>query len=153
LEAATKSDRCRLGFIQEDIMNKTHPSLVAALLGLTAILTVGCGDSGGPAEPTTGTLEITVSTDSANVAVDPGGYTLVIDGGAGQAVGANATVTITGLPTGPHLVRLDGVAPNYAVNGNNPRWAYVDTDKTPASPVSFSVSRFGTTDCRGCWDY
>jgi len=136
-------------------MNKTHRSLVAALLGLSAILTVGCGDSSAPAAPaapTTGTLEIRVSTDSANVPVDPGGYTLVVDNGPGQAIGANATITIAALPTGWHLVRLDGVAPNYAINGDNPRWVYVGTDKAPAPPVSFSVFSLGT-DCAGCWDY
>ena len=134
-------------------MNKTHRSLVAALVGLISSLTVGCGDSSGPAAPTTGTLEISVSTDSANVPVDPGGYTLIIDNGPGQAIGANATITIAALPTGRHLVRLDGVAPNYAVNGNNPRWVYVGTDKAPAPLVAFSVSSTGTTDCGGCWDY
>ena len=138
-------------------MNKTHRSLVAALLALTAILTVGCGDSSGPAAPTTGTtgtLEIKVSTDSANVPVDPGGYTLIVDNGPGQAIGANATITIAALSTGRHLVRLDGVAPNYAIGGDNPRWVYVGTDKAPAPPVSFSVSRLaGTSDCGGCWDY
>jgi len=135
-------------------MRVTHYYIAATFLGLTAILTVGCSDSSGPATPTTGVLEIRVSTDSAYVAVDPGGYTLVIDGGLGQAVGANATLTIAPLPTGRHLVRLDGVAPNYAVNGNNPRWVYVGTDNAPASPVSFSISRLaGTTDCGGCWDY
>jgi hypothetical protein len=135
-------------------MRATHRSLATTFLGLVSILSVGCGDSNGPSAPTTGVLEITVSTDSANVAVDHGGYSLVIDGGPGQAVGANATLTIAALSTGRHLVRLDGVAPNYAVNGNNPRWVYVGTDKAPASPVSFSVSRLaGTTDCGGCWDY
>jgi len=134
---------------------KTHRSFVAALLGFSAILTVGCGgDSSGPAAPTTGTLEISVSTDSANVPVDPGGYSLVVDNGPGQAIGANATITIAALSTGRHLVRLDGVAPNYAIGGDNPRWVYVGTDKAPAPPVSFSVSRLaGTSDCGGCWDY
>ena len=145
--------------IQEDAemtenIFKTHRSLVAALLGLSAILTVGCGgDSSGPASPTTGTLEISVSTDSANVPVNPGGYTLIIDDGPGQGIGANATITIAALLTGRHLVRLDGVAPNYAINGDNPRWVYVGTDKAPAPPVSFSVVSLGTTDCGGCWDY
>ena len=134
---------------------KTHRSLVAALLGLSAILTVGCGgDSSGPASPTTGTLEISVSTDSANVPVNPGGYTLIIDNGRGEAIGANATITIAALATGRHFARLDGVPTDYAVNGDNPRWVYVGTDKAPATPVSFSVSRLaGTTDCGGCWDY
>jgi hypothetical protein len=135
-------------------MNKTHLSLVAALVGLISGLTVGCGDSSEPAAPTTGTLEITVSTDSANVPVNPGGYTLTIDNGPGEAIGANATITIAALPTGRHFARLDGVATNYAINGDNPRWVYVGTDKAPAPLVSFSVSRLvGTTDCGGCWDY
>jgi hypothetical protein len=137
----------------EDIMNTTHRSVVAALLVLSVTLTAGCSDSSEPLAPTTGTLEIRVSTDSADVAVDPGGYNLVIDGGAGQPIGANATVTIAGLTTGRHLVWLDGVAPNYTMDGNNPRWGYVGTDKAPSLPVSFSVSRIlGTIDCGGCWD-
>jgi len=125
----------------------------ATFLGLAAVLTLGCGDSSEPTAPTTGTLEVRVSTDSANVGVDPGGYTLVIDGGPGQAVGANATVMILALATGRHLLRLDGVAPNYTINGNNPRWVDVGTAKAPALPVFFSVSRLVTTDCGGCWDY
>ena len=135
-------------------MNKTHRSLVAALVGLISSLTVGCGDSSGPAGPTTGTLKISVSTDSANVPVNPGGYTLIIDNGPGEAIGANATITISALRTGRHFARLDGVATNYAVNGDNPRWVYVGADKASAPLVSFSVSRLGeTTDCGGCWDY
>jgi hypothetical protein len=135
-------------------MNKTHRSLVAALVGLISSLTVGCGDSSEPAAPTTGTLEIRVSTDSANLPVDPGGYDLAIDNGPSQAIGANATITVAALSTGRHLVRLYGVATNYAINGDNPRWVFVGTDKAPAPPVSFSVSRLpGTTDCGGCWDY
>lgn len=135
-------------------MRVTNDDFGATFLGLAVVLTLACGDSSAPAAPTTGVLEITVSTDSANVAVDRGDYTLVIDGGPGQAVGANATLTIAALSTGRHLVRLDGVAPNYAVNGDNPRWAYVGTDKAPAPPVSFSISRLpGTIDCGDCWDY
>ena len=134
-------------------MNKTHRFLVAALVGLISSLTVGCGDSSGPAARTTGTLEISVSTDSANVPVDPGGYTLIVDEGPGQAISANVTIKFA-LFTGRHLVRLDGVATNYAINGDNPRWVYVGTDKAPAPLVSFSVSKLvGTSDCGGCWDY
>ena len=135
-------------------MRITRDHYAAAFLGLGAVLILGCGgDSTGPAPPTTGTLEIRVSTDSANVAVNPGGYALIIDGGPGQPVGANATVMITALATGRHLVRLDGVAPDYVINGSNPRWVYVGTAKAPSLPVSFSVSRVVTTDCGGCWDY
>jgi hypothetical protein len=118
------------------------------------VLALGCGDSTGPAAPTTGVLQITVSTDSANVAVDPGNYTLSIDDGPGQAVGANATITIGALPTGRHLVRLDGLAPNCAISGNNPRVVYVGTDKAPASPVSFSISCHADDGTgAGDWDY
>ena len=137
-------------------MNKTHRSVVAALVGLISSLTVGCGDSIEPAAPTTGTLEIRVSTDSADVPVNPGGYLLTIDNGPSEAIGANATIKIAALATGRHFARLDGVATNYAVNGDNPRWVYVGTAEAPAPSVSFSISRSrlpGTTDCGGCWDY
>jgi hypothetical protein len=135
----------------EDIMCATYGYLAATFLGLAVIVTVGCDDSTGPALPTTGAIEITVST-SANIDIDPDGYALSIDGGPGQAVGVNATVMISALPSGKHLIRLDGLAPNCSVTGTNPRSVDVIADEA-ASPVSFSVSCRATTDGAGGWDY
>jgi hypothetical protein len=136
-------------------MRATPDYLVATFLGLAAVLTPGCGgDSTGPAgqaAPPTGVIEITVSTVSEIVDVDPDGYTLSIDGGLSYTVGVNATVRIGGLPTGSHLVRLDGLAANCSVSGTNPRSVDVIADEA-ALPLSFSVECVATTG-KGDWDY
>jgi hypothetical protein len=141
-------------------MSKNHFYLVATFIGLTPMLTMGCGDSPGPIVPTTGAIEITVSTASENVAVDPDGYVLSVVAEPGlriwlpaHSVGVNAIVTVVALPTGKYLVRLDGLAPNCSVSGTNPRSVDVITDEA-ASTVSFSVSCLAQTDTgAGDWDY
>lgn len=92
--------------------------LIATLLAL-AILTTGCGDTTAP--PTSGAIRVDVSTTGDGGNVDPDGYTLSIDGGPAQTLGAFATVTIADLPIGDHLVQLAGVASNCSVFGTNPR--------------------------------
>jgi hypothetical protein len=135
------------------IRNSTHYYLGATVFGLGALLTLGCDDSTGSATPVTGTIEITVSTASADIDIDPDGYTLSIDGRPGQAVGVNAVVTIGSLPSGKHLVQLHGLAPNCSVGGSNPRSVDVITDEV-ASAVTFSVSCIGKSDTgAGEWDY
>jgi hypothetical protein len=135
-------------------MIKNIFALVAAtFLGLAAVVTLGCGDSTGPiapAPPPTGAIEVTVSTESGSVDVDPDGYTLSVDGGPSQAVGVNATVTIGALSTSTHLLRLDGLAANCSVSGTNPRWVDVIADQRAS--LSFSVSCVVTTG-KGDWDY
>jgi hypothetical protein len=145
--------------LTEDIMHITHCYVAATFLGLAAILTMGCDDSTGPATPTTGAIEITVSTAGENIDVDPDGYVLSIVAGPGlprwlpaHSVGVNATVKVGPLPTGKYLVRLDGLAPNCSVSGTNPRSVDVITDEA-ASPVSFSVSCIAKADGPGDWDY
>lgn len=134
-------------------MRAIHCCTRTMLLGFAALLTAGCDDSNQPAAPLTGTIEITVSTASATTDIDPDGYTLSIDGGPGQAIGANAAVTISALPTGRHLVRLDGVAPNCSVSGSSSRLVDVNADEA-ALPISFSVACIAKDDTgAGDWDY
>jgi hypothetical protein len=129
-------------------------------LGLAAILTLGCDDSIGPPAPTTGSIEITVSTAGENIDVDPDGYILSIDGVpalrrwlAARSVGVNATLTVGSLPTGRYLVRLDGLAANCSVSSPNPRSVDVTADEA-AFPVPFSVTCLTKTGTgAGDWDY
>jgi hypothetical protein len=134
----------------EDIMRATQGYLAATFLGFAAILTLGCDDSTGPAQPT-GAIQITVSTKGANIDIDPDGYTLSIDHGPGQAVAVNAAVTIGALPSGRHRVRLDGLASNCSVSGTNPRVVEVIAGRS-AAPLSFAVSCFAPGGGGG-WDY
>src|SRR2546428_62510 len=97
----------------------------------------GCGDSTpvGIAGPTTGVLQVTVSTSGADLPAN--GYTVSVDSGPGQAVTVNGAVTISGLNTGTHSVTLYGVAQNCALSGVNTR--AVDVIAGDTVPVAFNV--------------
>jgi len=138
-------------------------SLAVTLLGLAAILTLGCDDSREPEPPSApaaaakGAIEITVSTEGADIDVDPDGYTVTINaglntnGGSSRVVDANTTVTVGALRRGSYRVRLDGLAPNCNVSGTNPRWVEVVTDES-ISTVTFVVLCFDKSSA-GAWDY
>ena len=135
-------------------MCATHRTLAATFVGLTAILTLGCGgDSTGPTAQTTGTIEISVSTASTDIDVDPDGYTVNIDGIPGQTVGVNAMLTIGTLLPGMHFIQLDDLASNCSVRGPNPLSVYVFSGKSPLA-VTFSVSCSAKDGSGGGdWDY
>ena len=135
-------------------MRAIHSLLAATFLGLAAILTLGCGDSTGPTvAQTTGTIEISVSTQSMSTDVDPDGYSLIVDGQPGQAIGVNVMLTVGALLQGTHLIRLDGLASNCSVRSPNPLSVYVYAG-IAHSLVSFSVAcgAMGTGG-EGGWDY
>lgn len=107
------------------------------VLGLTVVLALlsGCSDET-PTGPAVGELEVTTAT--AGEDIDPVGYVISVDGGSGQAIGANAQVTIPGLSVGAHNVELSGVAPNCTVEGGNPRSITVTASGT--ARVTFNVA-------------
>ena len=91
--------------------------------------------------PTTGDLKVTTSTGGSNL--DPDGYTVAVDGGAGQAIGINASYTFNGLGTGSHTVTLSGVASNCTVSGGNSQTTTVNGGQTAS--IAFSVTCTATT--------
>ena len=138
-------------------MRVTSHHLTGTILGLAAILSLGCDDPVAPdpaGPPNTGAIEVSVSTQGANPDVDPDGYALSISGRS-QNVGVNTAVTIANLPTGNYFVLLNGLAPNCRVDGTNPRLVGVVAGKA-ASRVSFSVSCLSKEEIdsgAGDWDY
>src|SRR5206468_1330912 len=62
-----------------------------------------------------GNLTATTSTSGSDV--DPDGYTVAVDGGPGQAISINGSLTFTGLAAGSHDVVLVAVAANCTVSG------------------------------------
>ena len=68
---------------------------------------------------TAGGLRVTVVTSGPQQ--DDDGYLFQVDGGDAQAIGANASVTVTALPAGDHVVGLLEIAENCTVTGENPR--------------------------------
>ncbi|HEV8398744.1 MAG TPA: hypothetical protein VGQ18_02775 [Gemmatimonadales bacterium] len=113
----------------------SHIALAAALFSVAATMGTGCKDAAAPG-PTTGGIRITVTTMGADL--DPDGYSVSVDGGAGRAIGANDTLIIAGLSLGDHAVRLDGMAANCPVTGADLRTATVEAGVTAA--ISFAVA-------------
>ena len=95
---------------------------LVGVIALTAApgVSPGCSEDGpGMIGPNPGDVEVTTATTGRDL--DPDGYALSVDGGAGPAIGVNSTVTISGLGTGNHELELTGVAANCTVLGSNPR--------------------------------
>ena len=108
--------------------------LVAAVLGCTLLLHAACTDGAAPRD--SGAVRIMVGTTGADL--DPDGYSVVVDGGTGQAIGVNGTMTFTGLSAGSHSVALAGIAANCAATGANPR--SVDVVGRDTVQTAFNVS-------------
>src|SRR5438309_6496628 len=82
-----------------------------------------------------GNLDVTTSTSGSS---QPSGYTVTVDGSTSQPVGANDSVTFTGLSADSHSVALTNVAGNCTVSGANPQTVTVPSGGT--ATTTFSVS-------------
>lgn len=106
---------------------------------VTAVLVVmvaGCGGQSSTTGPQPGTLEVVTSTGGSEV--DPDGYTVSLDDGAGRAVGTDDTVVFADRSAGDHSVQLSGVASNCSVGGSNPRTVSVPEGDT--ATTTFDVT-------------
>jgi large repetitive protein len=84
-----------------------------------------------------GALVVTTSTTGEDP--DPDGYTVSVDGGEDQAIGATSSVTITGLTAGDHSVLLADIESNCSLGGlANPMTVSVVAEET--TDVTFTVT-------------
>jgi Tol biopolymer transport system component len=97
----------------------------------------GCGDSTpvGIAGPTTGVLQVTVSTSGADLPAS--GYTVSVDSGAGQPAPVNGKLSVAGLDAGSHSVTMYGAPHNCALSGASTR--AVDVVAGDTALVAFYV--------------
>ena len=93
---------------------------------------VTCADPG----PAPGTLTVTATTSGTEP--DPDGYGVMLDGGASQPLGINASITLPNISASSHQVEIIGVALNCTVSGTNPRNVTVAAGKTAS--VAFKVT-------------
>jgi Tol biopolymer transport system component len=89
----------------------------------------------------TATTEIRITTTTTGSAVDPDGYEVTLDGGAGQAIGSNATLILEGPGLGSHDLTLSGVASNCHLEGGDTRTVEVVPGSTV---VTFDLTCLGT---------
>jgi hypothetical protein len=109
--------------------------------GLLAALSAMACSSDSLTTPGTTTLEITTSTTGTELDAD--GYTVQVDAGAAQTIGASASIERTDLSAGDHTVQLAGMAANCSLAGANPRTVTVAAGQT--ATVSFAVTCGATT--------
>ena len=88
-----------------------------------------------PVTSPAGSIEITTTT-TGNSQDD--GYTVALDGGTAQPIGANATVTLANVAAGQRQVTLGGIAANCTVGGENPRRVSVTAGSN--STVRFDIT-------------
>src|SRR6059058_6389082 len=86
--------------------------------GASQTVTVPAGDAATAAftiNCTALTGSLTVTTSTSGQSQDPDGYTFAVDGDTPQPIGINATIPLTGIPSGSRTVVLAGVAGNCTV--------------------------------------
>ena len=94
---------------------------------------IACGDDDGFLQPALGTLQITtVTTGTA-----PGEFTVIVDGASPRVTGHSATLTITDVEEGSHVVQLT-LPTGCTVAGDNPRTVTVTAPNT--TTVEFVVT-------------
>jgi Tol biopolymer transport system component len=83
---------------------------------MVSLLVVGCGGDS-PSGPAT---NLTVTAQSEGTQVDADGYSVQVGTSSPASLGANGSLTVSGVATGAVSVTLSGIAPNCAVTGDNP---------------------------------
>src|SRR5205807_6457120 len=100
---------------------------VAAGGSARAAFTIGCVAA-------TGSLTVTTTTTGSNL---PAGYTVTLETGQSGTIGANDSVTATGIAVGDHTVTLGGVPANCTVASPNPQAVTVTVGAT--AQASFMI--------------
>jgi hypothetical protein len=88
-----------------------------------------------PSEPVTvGSIQANVTTTGSDP--DPDGYTVLVDGAGGQAVGVNGSVVFSDVQQGDHQVSIQGLAANCSVSGSNPQTVSVVAGQTTQASIA-----------------
>lgn len=123
-------------WISSEIRRRTgrSPQGMAALAAV-AVMAAGCGgEDNGPTDTVTeGSIEVQVATTGSDIDAD--GYTVLVDGANGQAVGVDGSVTFSNLAEGAHDVSIEGLAANCSVTGDNPRTVSVTAGQVAQTAV------------------
>src|SRR6266571_4827960 len=90
-------------------IHRATASWTALCAASSVLVVLACGSSESTG-PSTGIVQIRASTTGPGL--DPDGYVVAVDGGAGQSLPVNGVVTFNHLNVGSHQFLLSGVATN-----------------------------------------
>jgi hypothetical protein len=122
-------------------MTRTWSPRPAVVLGVL-LAASGCGSSESPPpSPAKGSIQVTSSTTGTNPDVD--GYTVRLDGGTAQRIGANGPLALPDIATGAHSLTIGDIAGNCTLAQANP--APVTVVANEATAVALSVSCAATS--------
>ena len=93
-----------------------------------------------PPPPATGNLTVRTTTTGSNL---PAGYTLTLDTGQSGTIGANDSVTATGIAAGDHRLTLSGLPGNCTLASPNPQVVTITAGATTQASFSISCSAAG----------
>lgn len=122
----------RLKNLIREIHRAFHGVVGRVLFTLIALCFIGCGDSTGPQ---TGSIRVSLSMTGAQPDVD--GCMIAVDGGTGQVLHGEASITFDGLSQGAHDVTISDVASNCLMQGEASREVAVSANDI--APVDFSI--------------
>jgi hypothetical protein len=98
-----------------------------------AFWVMACADDESRLQPTVGTLQITtVTTGTAT-----GEFTIIVDGASPRVIGPSATLTITDVEEGSHVVQLT-LPTGCSAAGENPRTVSVTAPNT--TTIDFAIT-------------
>ncbi len=120
-----------------DSTSRPVSRLVSAIVALAAVGSLAaCGSGSGGTGVNTGSITVSAATTGSDV--DSSGYSVVVDGGSGHAVGIADSVTLSAVQAGSHQVVLTAVGTNCTVSPSDTQTVTVTTGA--ATAVSFQVS-------------
>jgi Tol biopolymer transport system component len=110
-----------------------NPRTVNVVAGRTqqVMFTLGCTPAG------MGAIRVSVTTTGDGHSLDGNGYVVVVDQSGARPIGINNSLVVEGVLSGSHTLRLDGIAPNCTLAGENPRIVSVSENQTVE--VAFSI--------------
>ena len=130
-------------------IHRAIASCTALCAASSLLLALACGGSESTG-PSTGIVLIRASNTGPGL--DPDGYVVAVDGGTGQSLPVNGSVTFNQLSVGSHQFLLSGVATNCTLLSPNPVTVAVTAGDTaqatfqlscgaPLRPIAFSSNR------------
>lgn len=108
---------------------KTTKTTILIGLMLSLILLAGCGGDDSPTGPlTTGTIEITATTNGDTL--DPNGYKVALDGADSLALDPDGSIRYEGIDAGAHELTISGIQINCDLGGEPSRTVQVTGGQT-----------------------